>query len=150
MGASILRLTVTVKHCSQCISIPTCLSRGLYRSTPMLRRTTFFWVFSTMVLMLPMVYAHSQSQLVPKITSSYHTSLTQQIVTPHPVSFDPAINYDAGYSPRRLVKGDFNNDTNVDLAVPNWYGYQISVLLGTGSGTFPNIRSVSNGANPFA
>jgi hypothetical protein len=46
-----------------------------------------------------------------------------------------------------LTIGDFNNDTNLDLAVSNVAESYISVLLGTGNGTFQNqtlYRTVTN------
>jgi len=47
----------------------------------------------------------------------------------------------AGSSPMRIVSGDLNNDTDIDLVVAEWGVDQVSVHLGIGDGTFaPAVR----------
>ncbi len=51
-------------------------------------------------------------------------------------SFGPRTNFAVGDAPERITVGDFNNDGNLDLATVNKESYNISVLLGNGSGGF--------------
>ena len=46
--------------------------------------------------------------------------------------------FPVGTQPRDLVAGDFDGDTLVDLAIANYYGRSIAVLLGDGLGAFRN------------
>ncbi len=49
----------------------------------------------------------------------------------------------AGTFPIDLVAADLNGDSNVDLAVQNQDSYDISILLGTGAGTFSLAQTVA-------
>src|SRR2546422_4660445 len=51
-------------------------------------------------------------------------------------SFAAARTFNAGDSPQSVAVGDFNGDGKLDLAVANWGGETVSVLLGDGGGTF--------------
>jgi PKD repeat protein len=53
-------------------------------------------------------------------------------------SFDPPAYFSTGVSGSHpsIVSGDFNNDGNLDLAVGNSGSNSVSVLLGTGTGSF--------------
>ena len=51
-------------------------------------------------------------------------------------SFGPPANFAAGDTPGRVATGDFNHDSNLDLAVANTESNNISVLLGNGAGSF--------------
>jgi hypothetical protein len=52
-------------------------------------------------------------------------------------TFGPAQDFPAGTNPVGLNQGDFNNDGEIDLAVPDNNGSMgVSVLLGNGDGTF--------------
>jgi len=46
--------------------------------------------------------------------------------------FDAAVNYAVGTSPRSVAAGDFDNDTNLDLAVANGALDNVSIRLGNG------------------
>ena len=48
----------------------------------------------------------------------------------------PAVNFGVGIAPFSVAVGDFNNDTNLDLAVANAGSNTVSILLGNGNGTF--------------
>jgi len=62
-------------------------------------------------------------------------------------SFQNAVDYAAGTSPRAIAVGDFNGDGNPDMAVANYGAFpngmppftnsSVSILLGAGNGTFP-------------
>ena len=49
-----------------------------------------------------------------------------------------------------IVAGDFTGDGHTDLAVANYLGNQVSVLLGNGDGTFQPQLTYAVGANPDA
>lgn len=49
----------------------------------------------------------------------------------------------AGTFPIDLVAADFNGDSNVDLAVQNRDSYDVTILLGTGAGTFNFAQTIS-------
>lgn len=51
-------------------------------------------------------------------------------------SFSAATNFAAGDGPETVVMGDFNGDGALDLAVANTHGSDVSILLGTGTGSF--------------
>ena len=50
--------------------------------------------------------------------------------------FLTAPTYPAGTSPASVAAGDFNGDGRRDLAVANYLGNDVSVLLGNGDGSF--------------
>ncbi len=52
------------------------------------------------------------------------------------VSFGPQANYTAGSRPGGIAVADFNRDGTPDLAVANYWGNSVSILLGNGDGTF--------------
>ena len=52
------------------------------------------------------------------------------------VNFNPAVNFAAGGDVRSVAVGDFNGDGKPDLATANSDSLNVSVLLGTGSGSF--------------
>ncbi len=73
-------------------------------------------------------------------------------------TFQNAVDYNAGISPRSVVVGDFNGDGKPDLAVAD-YGQIagssttnsfVQVLLGKGDGTFSNAVSYVAGAGPIS
>jgi hypothetical protein len=52
-------------------------------------------------------------------------------------TFQPAVSYDSGgVATESLATGDFNGDGKPDLAVANYYTDDVSILLGTGTGSF--------------
>ena len=55
--------------------------------------------------------------------------------------FNVVFNNPVNYDPLDLVKGDFNNDGKLDIVSVHGGTNQISVLLGTGNGTFNNYSS---------
>ncbi len=59
-------------------------------------------------------------------------------------AFGAATNFGVGISPISVAVGDFNNDMNSDLAVTNLGGFlagTVSILLGTGTGTFGPVTN---------
>ncbi len=50
--------------------------------------------------------------------------------------FGTATNFGVGIGPRFVAVGDFNCDTILDLAVANVISNNVSILLGTGTGSF--------------
>ena len=51
-------------------------------------------------------------------------------------SFGDPTNFAVGARPFSVVVGDFNGDGNQDLAVANLLSDNVSILLGTGTGSF--------------
>src|SRR4051812_33535631 len=56
-------------------------------------------------------------------------------------SFVATHSFDASSSPISVAVGDFNRDGLPDLAVANYYGNNVSVLVGNGDGTFQVPRN---------
>ena len=54
-----------------------------------------------------------------------------------------------GSGPLQLTRGDFNGDGNLDLAVSNFEGTTVSILLGNGDGTFQTQTTLSTISSPF-
>jgi hypothetical protein len=61
-------------------------------------------------------------------------------------TFQAPVNYVAGTNPSFAVVGDFNGDSQLDLAITNFDSKTVSVLLGNGNGTFQNATSYDVGA----
>jgi hypothetical protein len=55
------------------------------------------------------------------------------------------LSYDVGHSPEAVAVGDFNGDGTPDLAVANYGGTTVSVLLGNGHGTFQAAHNFAAG-----
>ena len=64
--------------------------------------------------------------------------------------FNPAVNYGVGNTPRSVAVGDFDGDGNLDLAVANNVGYNISILIGNGDGTFRPKVNYPAGDGPLS
>ena len=57
-------------------------------------------------------------------------------------------NFVTGAGPMAVVAGDFNGDGKQDVAVANFHDNTVSVLLGTGTGTFLGKQDFVAGASP--
>lgn len=64
--------------------------------------------------------------------------------------FDQAVNYPAGGNPTNLAVGDFNNDNKQDFVVTNQVSNNVSILLGSGTGTFTSGATLTAGSNPYS
>ena len=62
--------------------------------------------------------------------------------------FTANADYGVGSDPRSVAVGDFNGDGRQDLVAANYGGSSVSVLLGTGSGTFATEIDYTTGASP--
>ncbi|HPS21288.1 MAG TPA: FG-GAP-like repeat-containing protein [Candidatus Paceibacterota bacterium] len=61
----------------------------------------------------------------------------------------PAYSYEVGSFPQFVTSGDFNGDTKLDLAViGSSHNNNVSILLGTGSGTFGSVFNYGVGDTP--
>ena len=65
------------------------------------------------------------------------------------VTFAPQATYAVGSHPVDVAIGDFNGDGHPDLAVTNYYGNTVSVLLGKGDGTFGAQTTYAVGSSPI-
>lgn len=63
-------------------------------------------------------------------------------------SFGSVTNFNAGGTPVAIVAGNFDNDSNVDLAIANSASNNISLLAGNGAGGFGAATNVNVGTNP--
>ncbi|MGK7900714.1 MAG: FG-GAP-like repeat-containing protein [Hormoscilla sp.] len=64
------------------------------------------------------------------------------------VSFEDAVNYRVGTTPRSIAVGDLNGDGQLDLVVGNYFSDNISVLLGSGNGGFRETTNLEVGNGP--
>ncbi|MCC7301507.1 MAG: T9SS type A sorting domain-containing protein [Bacteroidia bacterium] len=66
--------------------------------------------------------------------------------------FPAATNYQitGGWGPRALATADLNGDGNLDLVTANQNTNNLSVMYGSGSGTFQSSTNYSVGTSPFA
>ena len=60
-------------------------------------------------------------------------------------SFAPAVDLKVGTQPTEVAIADLNGDGKPDLATSNWMSGDVSVLIGTGTGSFRAARSVGTG-----
>jgi hypothetical protein len=60
-------------------------------------------------------------------------------------SFQSAVSYSVGASPKSVVAGDFDGDSDIDLAVSVFRFGNISVLLNNGDGTFQDAIDYGHG-----
>src|SRR4051794_28758154 len=63
-------------------------------------------------------------------------------------SFKAPVSWAAGDRPDAVATGDFNGDGTLDLAVANFNGYDVSVLLGSGNGGFSAPTNFPAGVAP--
>lgn len=70
-----------------------------------------------------------------------------QAATP-PESFSAPTNFPVDLSPFGVTLGDLDGDGDSDIVTANFYGDNISVLLGNGDGTFGAMTTFGAGAEP--
>jgi hypothetical protein len=66
------------------------------------------------------------------------------------VTFTGPTNFAAGDSPASIAVGDFNGDTDPDLAVANDLSDTVSVLLGSAGGGFAAATNFATGSFPYS
>ncbi|MGL1400198.1 FG-GAP repeat domain-containing protein, partial [Vibrio parahaemolyticus] len=59
-----------------------------------------------------------------------------------------ATNFGVGTEPLAIASGDFNADGKVDLATANNQSSDVSVLFGSGNGSFGTATNLTVGTNP--
>ena len=64
--------------------------------------------------------------------------------------FSTATNFPVGKNPNSVVVGDFNKDGNPDIATSNNGSNNISILLGTGTGSFGTATNFNIGLSPIS
>jgi hypothetical protein len=76
-----------------------------------------------------------------------HTAMPTGLVNGG-VPFLVAPEYEAGLEAQTVAIGDFNGDGKLDVAVANYAGNDVSILLGNSDGTFDPAVNYSVGQNP--
>ncbi|MFN6257310.1 beta strand repeat-containing protein [Microcystis sp.] len=66
------------------------------------------------------------------------------------MAFGTPTNFSVGTSPVSVTVGDFNGDGKSDLAVANYNSNNVSVLLGTGTGSFGAATNFTVGSSPYS
>jgi hypothetical protein len=69
-------------------------------------------------------------------------------VSPSRAQFGSATLFNTGSLPQSVAVGDFNGDTQADLATADWGSGKVSVLLGRGDGSFGGPTDFGAGAHP--
>jgi hypothetical protein len=70
-------------------------------------------------------------------------------VAPNPITFNFETSAISGFNtPYHIITADFNNDTKPDLAVTNWLGNQLIILLGDGQGHYSVVSTLATGVHP--
>ena len=64
-------------------------------------------------------------------------------------TFDPEESFHSNFEIHRITIGDFDNDGNLDVVVANTNADNVSVLFGTGTGTFGNAVNYPVGNSPM-
>jgi Domain of unknown function (DUF4347)/FG-GAP-like repeat/Calx-beta domain/RTX calcium-binding nonapeptide repeat (4 copies)/FG-GAP repeat len=64
--------------------------------------------------------------------------------------FTPETNFNVGSFPTAVTAGDFNQDGFTDLVIANQFSDDLSIILGTGDGTFGSATNFSVGSFPIA
>ena len=66
------------------------------------------------------------------------------------IPFAPPVNYTAGDHPESIFCADLDMDGDLDMAVANNFGYNISILINNGNGTFEDPVNYPAGDDPFS
>jgi hypothetical protein len=66
------------------------------------------------------------------------------------ICFNIDSNFVQGGDPHQVISADFNNDGNIDLATANYSANSISILLGTGTGSFGSSINISVSGYPIS
>ena len=64
--------------------------------------------------------------------------------------FETGVDYAVSDHPNHVAIGDLDDDGNLDLVTADWWGQQLSVLLGNGDGTFQAAVGYGVGNDPNA
>ena len=98
-------------------------------------RANILWALIALVAL----HATAHAQEPPAMRSGDPTSL-----------FGPPITYPAGYRPQQEFGADLDGDGDHDLAVANWWGSEVSILLNHGDGTFAPRVAYATGRNSLS
>ncbi len=71
-------------------------------------------------------------------------------INPDSIPFAPAVNYGAGVNPWSVFCADLDGDNDLDLAVANINGDNISILKNNGDGTFATAVNYGAGDGPYS
>ncbi len=79
--------------------------------------------------------------------SAFTSQLRQEYQGEFAVNFDPQVTFATGNAPEAVAIGDFDGDGDAnDIAVANYYGGNVTVLLADGSGGFTSSTLTSTGS----
>ncbi|MFC1586972.1 beta strand repeat-containing protein [Planctomycetota bacterium] len=76
-------------------------------------------------------------------------SILLNTTVPGADTFTAKVDYVLGNFPYRIAVGDYNKDGDLDLALTNWFGNNVSILLGNGNGTFAAKVDYAVGTTPY-
>ena len=88
------------------------------------------------------------SALVVAVALAALFLLASPAIAPAALTLESAGSFPAGASPSSVAIGDLNNDGKPDLAVANADSGSVSVLLGSGAGSFGAVKSFPVGTGP--
>jgi hypothetical protein len=89
------------------------------------------------------------------LTANYNTNAVSVLLNAGAGTWQAATSYPVGTGlsrPRSIAGADFNRDGNLDIVTANEGSDTVSLLLGTGTGTFQSgtTLTVGNGSGPYA
>ena len=81
---------------------------------------------------------------------SWFVALTFTSAAAAQVNFGAATDFAVGMTPVAVAVGDFNGDSDPDLAVANFGSADVSILLGGAGGDFGPASNFATGSNPIS
>ncbi|MCB0490347.1 MAG: VCBS repeat-containing protein, partial [Cyclobacteriaceae bacterium] len=104
-----------------------------------------------MTVEVPLATLGTNSVVVSNSSGTSGLTNNFTVIIPNkPSSFPSFNNYTTSDSPRGAAAGDFDNDGDIDLAVPSSTGNHVQILTGNGNGTFSAGGTFAVNSSPYA